>query len=83
MTPPPLKKGLKYETVEDETQRPPYNRARNKEESCEILRCILSRFVHVIPTDIYIDFLCYLRLKYILPKDSLRYLETDATSSIV
>ena len=68
--------------MEDETQWPPYSKARNKEESWEILRCILSSFIHVILTDIY-RITCYLRFRYILLKDSLRYLETNATSSIL
>ena len=48
---------LKEKIVEDETQRPPYNKARNKEENWRILRCILSSSIHVIPTDLPIDLL--------------------------
>jgi len=40
----PKRIDLSFYIVEDETQRPPYNKARNKEESWRILRCILSRF---------------------------------------
>ena len=43
--------------------------------SLKIRSCDSDRYIYRLA--------CYLRLKYILPKDSLRYLETDATSSII
>ena len=41
--------------MEDETRRPPYSKAENKEESWRILRCILSSSSNVISTDIYVS----------------------------
>ena len=51
-------------------------------ERAEEFYAAFSTSYHVIPTDIF-RHSCYFRFKYILLKDSLRYLETDATSSIL
>ena len=71
-------------TVEDETQRPPYSKARNKEESSGILRCILSSSIHVILEDIYrFASSVFVIVKYILKRNSSRYFGSDLTSSIL